>query len=148
MRYFLISGLALATLCTQLPAQTLYRCGNEYRDTPCPNGIALDARDPRTPAHSAPADKQPAKDSALARQLEKSRLQSEAIAAKRMQAQSRWEAAQQQKRAADAKAVERSQQAQDAVVLKPQKKQREDVFTVRNPKPPKNAASAAAPKSP
>jgi hypothetical protein len=148
MPYLSIFGLALAMACAQLPAQTLYRCGNEYRDTPCPNGVALDARDPRTPAQSAEADKQTAKDSALARQLEKSRLQSEAIAAKRMKAQSRWEAAQQQKRAADAKAVERSQQAQDAVVLKPQKKQREEVFTVRNPKPPKNAASATASKRP
>ena len=145
MPYFSIFGLALAMACAQLPAQTLYRCGNEYRDTPCPNGIALDVRDPRTPAQSAQADQQTAKDSALAQQLEKSRLQSEAVAAKRMQAQSQWEAAQQQKRAADAKAVER---AQDPVVLKPHKKQREDVFTVRSPKPPKNAASAASPKSP
>lgn len=149
MRNFSVFGLALAMACAQLPAQTLYRCGNEYRDTPCPNGIALDVRDPRTPAQSAQADQQTAKDSALAQQLEKSRLQSEAIAAKRMQAQSRWEAAQQQKRAADAKAVERGQHAQDPVVLKPHKKQREDVFTVRSPKPPKNTASAAAaPKRP
>jgi len=148
MRYFLISGLALATFCAQLPAQTLYRCGNEYRDTPCPNGVAVNAGDSRTAAQKSEARSLTAKEGALAEQMEKSRLQSEAIAAKRMQAQSRWEAAQQQKRAADAKAVERSQHAQEAVVLKPQKKQREDVFTVRSPKPPKNAASAVAPKSP
>ena len=145
MPYLLILGLALAIASAQLAAQTLYRCGNEYRDTPCPNAIALDARDPRTPAQSAQAERQTAKDAALAQQMEKARLQFEA-AAKRLQAQAQREAAQEKKRLADAKALER---AQEPVVLKPHKKQREDVFTVHSPKPPKNAASAAPPpKSP
>ena len=145
MPYFLICGLALAFASAQLAAQTLYRCGNEYRDTPCPNAIALDARDPRTPAQSAQAERQTAKDAALAQQMENARLQFEA-AAKRLQAQAQREATQEKKRLADAKALER---AQEPVVLKPHKKQREDVFTVHSPKPPKNAASAAPPpKSP
>ena len=135
-------ALALVLIYAQLLAQTLYRCGNEYRDTPCPDGIALDARDPRTAAQSAQADRQTAKDGALAQQLEKSRLQSEAIASKRMQTQAQWEAAQQQKRVADANAVERSQHAQEVVVLKPPKKRHDDIFTVRGPKPPKSGASA------
>ena len=138
MPYFLICGLALAFASAQLSAQTVYRCGNEYRDTPCPNAIALDPRDPRTPAQSAQAARQAATDAALAQQMEKARLQSEA--------QAQRDAAQEKKRLADAKALER---AQEPVVLKAQKKPREDVFTVRSPKPPKNAASAAAaPKSP
>ena len=149
MPYFSILWLALAMASAQLPAQTLYRCGNEYRDTPCPNAIALDARDPRdprTPAQSAQAQRQTAKETALVQQMETSRLQAEAAAAKRQQAQAQREAAQEKKRLADAKALER---AQEPVVLKPHKKQREDVFTVHSPKPPKNAASAAAqPKSP
>ena len=146
MPYFSILWLALAMASAQLPAQTLYRCGNEYRDTPGPNAIALDARDPRTPAQSAQAQRQTAKEAALAQQMEKSRLQAEAAAAKRLQAQVHTEAAQEKKRVADARALER---AQEPVVLKPHKKQREDVFTVRSPKPPKNAASAAPPpKSP
>ena len=145
MPYLLILGLALAIASAQLAAQTLYRCGNEYRDTPCPNAIALDARDPRTPAQSAQAERQTAKDAALAQQMEKARLQFEA-AAKRLQAQAQREATQEKKRLADAKALER---AQEPVVLKPHKKQREDVFTVHSPKPPKNTASAASPpKSP
>ena len=145
MPYLLILGLALAIASAQLAAQTLYRCGNEYRDTPCPNAIALDARDPRTPAQSAQAERQTAKDAALAQQMENARLQFEA-AAKRLQAQAQREATQEKKRLADAKALER---AQEPVVLKPHKKQREDVFTVHSPKPPKNAASAAPPpKSP
>ena len=124
----------------------MYRCGNEYRDTPCPNAIALDARDPRTPAQSAQAERQTAKDAALAQQMEKSRLQAETAATKRLQAQAQTQAAQEKKRIADAKALDR---AQEPVVLKAQKKPREDVFTVRSPKPPKNTASAAAaPKSP
>jgi len=149
MPYFSILWLALATVCAPLSAQTLYRCGNEYRDTPCPNAIALDARDPRTPAQSAQAERQTAKDAALAQQMEKSRLQAEAAAAKRQQAQAQWEAAQEKKRIADAKTLERTQRAQEAVVLKAHKQPRDDVFTVRSPKPPKNAASAAPPpKSP
>jgi len=148
MRFFSIYGLALALAGAQLSAQTLYRCGNEYRDTPCPNGIALDTRDTRTPAQSAQAAQQTAKDGALAQQMEKSRLQSEAIDEKRRQAEAQRQAAQEKKRAADHKAAERTKHAEEAVVLKPQKKQRQDVFTVRSPKPPKNAASAAAPKSP
>ena len=146
MRYFLISGLALATLCAQLPAQTLYRCGNEYRDTPCPNGVAVDARDPRTAAQRSEAQSLTDKEGALAQQMGNSRLQSEAVLVKRLQAQAQREAAQEKKRAAEAKALE---PAQEPVVLKPHKKQREDVFTVHSPKPPKNAASAAPPpKSP
>ena len=149
MPYFSILWLALATVCAQLSAQTLYRCGNEYRDTPCPNAIALDARDPRTPAQSAQAERQTAKDAALAQQMEKSRLQAEAAAAKRQQAQAQWEAAQEKKRIADAKTLERAQRAKEAVVLKAHKQPRDDVFTVRSPKPPKNTASAAPPpKSP
>lgn len=146
MPYFLICGLALAFASAQLSAQTVYRCGNEYRDTPCPNAIALDPRDSRTPAQSAQAERQAAQDAALAQQMEKSRLQAETAAAKRLQAQAQRDAAQEKKRLADAKALER---AQEPVVLKAQKKPREDVFTVRSPKPPKNAASAAPPpKSP
>jgi hypothetical protein len=146
MPYSLICGLALAMASAQLSAQTVYRCGNEYRDTPCPNAIALDPRDSRTPAQSAQAERQAAQDAALAQQMEKSRLQAETAAAKRLQAQAQTEAAQEKKRVADAKALER---AQEPVVLKAQKKPREDVFTVRSPKPPKNAASAAPPpKSP
>lgn len=149
MRKYSFLGLALAMASAQLPAQTLYRCGNAYRDTPCPNAIALDARDPRTPAQSAQAERQIAKDAALAQQMETARLQAEAAAAKRLQAQARREAEQEKKRLADAKALERAQHSQEALVLKPNKKQRDDVFTVRSPKPPKNAASAAAaPKSP
>ena len=149
MRYLSVSGLALAMACAQLPAQTLYRCGNEYRDTPCPNGVAVDARDPRTPAQKSEAQSLTAKEGALAERMEKSRLQSEAVAAKRLQAQAQREAAQEKKRAADTQAAQRAQYAQDAVVLKPHKKQREDVFTVRSAKPPKNTVSAAkTPKSP
>lgn len=142
MAYRCISAMALAGFCVSLAAQTLFRCGNEYRDTPCPNARTLDARDPRTAAQRAQAEQLTAKQSALAAQLEKSRLQSEALVAKRLQARNRWEAAQQQKLEADAKAVERARLVQEAVVLKPHKDLKQDVFTVRGPKPPKNPASA------
>ncbi len=149
MRYFLISGLALATLCAQLPAQTLYRCGNEYRDTPCPNSVAVDARDPRTAAQRSEAQSLTDKEGALAQQMGDSRLQSEAVLAKRLQAQAQREAGQEKKRAANGKAAERARHTEEPVVLKPHKMQRPDVFTVRSAKPPKNTAPAATtPKSP
>ncbi len=146
MPYFLICGLALAMASAQLAAQTVYRCGNEYRDTPCPNAMALDPRDSRTPAQRAQSEQQTAKGAALAQQIEQGRLQSEALATKRLQTQAQSQAAQEKKRIADAKALER---APAPVVLKALKKPREDVFTMRIPKPPKNTASAAVPpKSP
>ena len=149
MRHFSISGIALAMACAQLPAQTLYRCGNEYRDTPCPSGLTVDVRDPRTAAQKSEAQSLTAKEGALAQQMEKARLHSEAVAATRMQAQAQREAAQEKKRATDGKAADRARHTEEPVVLKAHKTQRPDVFTVRTAKPHKDTSPAATtPKSP
>ena len=149
MRHFSISGIALAMACAQLPAQTLYRCGNEYRDTPCPSGLTVDVRDPRTAAQKSQAQSLTAKEGALAQQMEKARLHSEAVTAKHLQAQAQREAAQEKKRAADGKAAERASHTEEPVVLKAHKTQRPDVFTVRTAKPHKDTSPAATtPKSP
>lgn len=59
-------------------AQTVYRCGNSYSERPCPNGVALDVADPRTPAQRAEAAAAAARDTQTANALEKSRLAEEA----------------------------------------------------------------------
>ena len=66
MRLLPLGGLVLASfiVCAGAPAQTLYRCGNEYRDTPCPGGKALDTQDPRTPEQRAQTSQASAKEAA------------------------------------------------------------------------------------
>ncbi len=52
-----ILAITALTLCTGLPAQTVYRCGSSYSQTPCPEGKTVEANDSRTPeqrkAHEA-----------------------------------------------------------------------------------------------
>ena len=153
MRFVPLGGLVLASLisCAAASAQTLYRCGNEYRDTPCPGGKAVDTQDPRTPEQRAQTLQASAKEAALAEKMEKSRLAAEATAAKRLQAQAQLAAAQAAKEEA---AVKAAQQAADKAQAphdhkasngKNQKSASTDILTVRLPKPPKKAASAKAP---
>jgi len=153
MRFVPLGGLVLASLisCAAASAQTLYRCGNEYRDTPCPGGKAVDTQDPRTPEQRAQTLQASAKEAALAEKMEKSRLAAEATAAKRLQAQAQLAAAQAAKEEAATKAA---QQAADKAQAphdhkasngKNQKSASTDILTVRLPKPPKKAASAKAP---
>ena len=59
-------------------AQTVYRCGNSYSQTPCPNAVALDVADPRTPAQRDEAAAAAARDAQTANALESSRLAEEA----------------------------------------------------------------------
>ncbi|MBI2746179.1 MAG: hypothetical protein HYX45_11400 [Burkholderiales bacterium] len=44
----LILAIATMSLCTGLSAQTVYRCGSSYSQTPCPGGGPVDATDSRT----------------------------------------------------------------------------------------------------
>ena len=153
MRFVPLGGLVLASLisCAAASAQTLYRCGNEYRDTPCPGGKAVDTQDPRTPEQRAQTLQASAKEAALAEKMEKSRLAAEATAAKRLQAQAQLAAAQAAKEEAAAKAAQQAADkaqaphAHKASNLKNQKSASTDILTVRLPKPPKKAASAKAP---
>ena len=153
MRLLPLGGLVLASFiaCAGAPAQTLYRCGNEYRDTPCPGGKALDTQDPRTPEQRAQTLQASAKEAELAEKMEKLRLASEATAAKRLQAQAQLAASQAAKEEAAAKAAQhaadkaQAQHAQKVAKGKNQQPASGDILTVRLPKPPKNAASAKVP---
>lgn len=55
-------------------AQTIYKCGNNYSQSPCPGGTAVDANDPRTPAQKTQADKSTAETARAAGRLERERL--------------------------------------------------------------------------
>ena len=55
-------------------AQTVYRCGNVYSQTPCAGGVALDASDTRTPAQKAQADAAATQAAKSADKLEKDRI--------------------------------------------------------------------------
>ncbi len=69
-------------LCTSLPAQTVYRCGNSYSQTPCPGGSAVDATDSRTPEQRKAHEASVRQEKRAGDSLEKSRLKEEAAARK------------------------------------------------------------------
>ena len=55
-------------------AQTVYRCGNVYSQTPCTGGVALDASDTRTPTQKAQADAAATQTARSGDKMEKDRL--------------------------------------------------------------------------
>lgn len=66
---------ALLALATMVPAhaQTVYRCGNAYSQSPCPGGKEVKVADPRTPAEKAKADKDTEDANKTAAQLQRER---------------------------------------------------------------------------
>ena len=70
-------------------AQTIYRCGTNYSDTPCAQAVTVPTSDPRTPAQKAQTDEATTRAAGLAGQLEKARRADEAAAQQRTQAQTR-----------------------------------------------------------
>lgn len=71
----LASSLALPT-----QAQKVYRCGNSYSQTPCPDGKAIDASDSRTPEQRKAHEASVKDEKRRADTLEKTRLKEEAAA--------------------------------------------------------------------
>ena len=55
-------------------AQTVYRCGNVYSQTPCAGGVALDTSDTRTPTQKAQADAAAIQTAKSADKMQKDRL--------------------------------------------------------------------------
>ena len=54
--------------------QTIYKCGNVYGQSPCPDGVVVDANDTRTPAQKAQADAATAQAARSADKLERERV--------------------------------------------------------------------------
>lgn len=83
-------GCCLATLAilfcavsTGLQAQNIYKCGNNYSQTPCPGASTLTLDDARDAAQKRQSDAATRRDTGLAAALEKDRLAQEKIAAAR-----------------------------------------------------------------
>ena len=70
-------------------AQTIYRCGTTYSETPCAQSVTVPTADPRTPAQKAQTDEATTRSANLAGQLEKTRRADEAVAERRLQAQTK-----------------------------------------------------------
>jgi hypothetical protein len=62
-------------------AQTVYRCGNQYSQVPCPEGRVVEATDPRTAAQRAAAKRVAEQERRQAAEMERERLAKEAAAA-------------------------------------------------------------------
>ena len=74
---FFCAGLGSAS------AQTLvYKCANQYSDTPCPQAVAVKADDARSSTQQSQADASTKRTAAAGKELEKKRLAENAIAAK------------------------------------------------------------------
>jgi hypothetical protein len=75
-----LTALLLASLSAASQAQTVYRCGNTYSQTPCPDARVVDATDTRTAAQRAEARRVAQAERELAAELRRDRLSEEARA--------------------------------------------------------------------
>jgi hypothetical protein len=75
-----LPALALLLGCSGAGAQTVYRCGNSYSQTPCANAVAIQTDDPRTEEQRAAAQEGLVRDKALAKEMETARRRDEAQA--------------------------------------------------------------------
>ena len=81
------SCLALLLGCSAAAAQTVYRCGNSYSQTPCADARVVKTDDPRTEAQRTSAQQALVQDKALAREMEASRHKDETLALARAKAE-------------------------------------------------------------
>lgn len=73
-----IAFITLLTATTTAIGQKIYRCGSEYSQVPCSDAVIVDAADPRSSAQKVQSDAMIQRNSAAARDLEKTRLKVEA----------------------------------------------------------------------
>ncbi len=71
------AGALLATAPIALSSQPIYRCGNNYGQTPCANGIVVHAEDLRTPDQKAQTDAATLQAARMAARMERDRLASQ-----------------------------------------------------------------------
>jgi hypothetical protein len=72
----------LSIMCLAGPmagAQTVYRCGSSYSQSPCPAGVPLVVDDPRSAQQKQETDAAVKRDARTADSMEKSRLKQEAM---------------------------------------------------------------------
>lgn len=73
----MLATLAWALAAPSSQAQTVYRCGNTYSETPCAGGKAVKVDDPRTKAEKAKADADTEAATKTAAELERERRAAE-----------------------------------------------------------------------
>ena len=78
MKLLSIASLLLIVASAEVDAETLYRCGNEYTQSACPQGRAIDVPPPPTPAQQAEARRVAADEKQLAAEMERDRRVREA----------------------------------------------------------------------
>lgn len=78
-------ALLLASAANPAAAQPIYRCANQYSQTPCANGHTIDSDDPRSEAQRQAAEQGLARDKALAHSMEAARQRDEAMALRAQQ---------------------------------------------------------------
>lgn len=81
-KLFITATIFIAThaLSTESAAQSIYRCGSNYSQTPCPDAVVVDAQDTRSKLQKTESDARVRRDATLADTMEKNRLQEEARA--------------------------------------------------------------------
>ncbi len=72
-----IASLALCVISASAMAQTTYKCGNAYSETPCVDGKAVTAEDKRTDAQKSQADETAIRQRKAANKFEKDRIAQE-----------------------------------------------------------------------
>lgn len=72
--FFMVAGVALST---GLQAQSIYRCGNTYSQTPCPGAEPLQLNDPRQPEQKQQTDAAAGQAARLAQTMEQTRIAEE-----------------------------------------------------------------------
>ncbi len=80
MRHPPLNALVLMVLyvcSTGAGAQQVYKCGGSYSQTPCPEGVVIDATDARTKAQKTQTDLATERAERIAAAMEKARLQQE-----------------------------------------------------------------------
>jgi hypothetical protein len=73
--------LAMAAGAAMAQKTPIYRCGQTYSQTPCPDGHLIDSADPRTAAQRAQAKRVVENEKRLAAQMERDRHAAEAASA-------------------------------------------------------------------
>ena len=69
--------IAATSISTGLMAQTVYRCGDTYSQTPCAGGNPVDTRDTRTRSQQMQTESNAQRDARAAKSLETSRKKEE-----------------------------------------------------------------------
>ncbi len=70
--------IAITLITTRAMAENVYRCGNSYSQTPCPDGKTMEVQDTRTSAQKAQTDAATQRTTSAADAMERERLQKEA----------------------------------------------------------------------